>query len=121
MEKYWRVAIASRDGKVVNEHFGRAREFYIVDISPDGTGAFFEKRAVAPLCFGSEHTEAAMAERVGALRDCVAVLAARVGMMAGRALEINGISVFEQPDFIENAISKLADYFIKTNFALPEE
>ena len=28
----YKVAFASTDGKVVNEHFGRARQFHIVEI-----------------------------------------------------------------------------------------
>ncbi|MGF7396442.1 NifB/NifX family molybdenum-iron cluster-binding protein [Thermoanaerobacterium thermosaccharolyticum] len=30
-----RIAIASRDGKMVNEHFGHARRFIIVDLYDD--------------------------------------------------------------------------------------
>ncbi|HWQ75316.1 MAG TPA: NifB/NifX family molybdenum-iron cluster-binding protein, partial [Syntrophomonas sp.] len=116
MEKKWRVAVASLDGKVINEHFGRAKEFYIVDINQDGTYAFIEKRAVAPLCHSGEHAETAMETTVNALHDCVAVLVSRIGAAAKRTLERNKIAVFEQPDYIENALSKLAAYFIKTKF-----
>jgi len=121
MDRYWRVAIASLDGKVINEHFGRAKAFFIVDIARDGTWHLVEKREVAPLCSGGQHTREAMANHIGALRDCVAVLVSQIGPAARRALEINRIAVFEQPDYIDNALSKLAKYFIKTNFTVPEE
>ncbi len=121
MSKAWRIAIASLDGKVVNEHFGRAKEFLIVDIKPDGASEFIEKRAVTPLCGSGEHTQQALSAGVGALGDCTAVLVARIGNAAKRALELNGIAVFEQPDYIENALSKLAKYFIKTNHTNLEE
>ena len=46
-----KVALASTDGKVVNEHFGRASGFLIFDIS--GTGFEFVKRVeVKPACDG---------------------------------------------------------------------
>jgi nitrogen fixation protein NifX len=121
MNKSWRVAIASLDGKVVNEHCGRAKEFLIVEIKPDGTGEFLERRAVMPLCNSGDHSQEALSSCVGALGDCAAVLVARIGPTAKRSLELNGISVFEQPDYIENAISKLAKYFIKTNYTSLEE
>lgn len=120
MSRKWRVAIASLDGKVINEHFGRAKSFLIIDLAPDGTYTLVETRGVVPLCEGGEHTPEALENSIGALRDCTAVLAARIGMAAKRALEINRISVFEQPDFIDIALSKLAEYFAKTNHTVPE-
>lgn len=116
-----RVAVASMDGKVVNEHFGRAKELLIVDVAPDGTYTFVEKRPVARLCMSGEHPQEALGATVSALSDCAAVLVSRIGITAKRALETNRISVFEQPDLIDSALSKLAKYFAKTNFTVPEE
>lgn len=109
-----RVAIASTDGKCINEHFGRAGEFLIVDIYPDSSWQFVEKRAVTPLCSSGEHTEEGLHLSVRALRDCRAVLVARIGFAAKRWLELNGISVFEQADYIDTSLALLAKYLIKT-------
>jgi len=119
MNRNWRVAIASLDGKVINEHFGRAREFYIIDLAPDGTYSLIEKRTVTPLCANDEHTREGLYNSIVALRDCTAVLVSRIGMAAKKALEQNRISVFEQPDYIDSALSKLAQYYTKTNFIAP--
>ena len=116
-----RIAIASTDGKVINEHFGRAKEFLIVDIKSDGSYEFIERRAVAKLCSGGEHTQQALAASIDALYDCNAVLVSRIGTMAKRALELNKIPVFEQPDYIEDAIEKIAKYFVRTNYFSSEE
>lgn len=121
MKRCWRVAVATLDGKVINEHFGRAKAFYIIDLAPDGTYTFFEKRTVTPLCANGEHTRESLEAGVGALRDCTAVLVSRIGMAAKKALEQNRISVFEQPDYIDSALSKLAKYFSKTNYTVPED
>lgn len=121
MSTNWRVAIASLDGKVINEHFGRAKAFFIIDLAPDGTYTLFEKRDVTPLCDNGEHSQEGLLNSISALSDCSAVLVSRIGMAAKRALELNRISVFEQPDYIDSALSKLAKYFAKTNFTLPEE
>jgi nitrogen fixation protein NifX len=121
MSRKWRVAVASLDGKVINEHFGRAHAFLIIDLAPDGSYTLVENRSVVPLCMGGEHTQEALESSVSALSDCTAVLVARIGIAAKRALELNRISVFEQPDFIDIALSKLAEYFAKINHIVPEE
>ncbi|NLT15169.1 MAG: dinitrogenase iron-molybdenum cofactor biosynthesis protein [Clostridiales bacterium] len=113
MSDGWRIAAASTDGKVINDHFGRADVFYIVDISQDGTYMFIEKRDVGKLCVGHEHSDDAMTARIKALNDCCAVLVAMIGPTAKRALDIAGIAVFEQPGIIDTTLKRLADYFIK--------
>lgn len=117
----WRVAIGSTDGKVINEHFGRARQFLIADIARDGTVTFVENRPVTPLCQSGEHTRQGLEASIAALRDYCAVLVAQIGITAKRALELSKIAVFEEPDIIEGSLKKLADYFIRTNFEQPEE
>lgn len=121
MNTNWRVAIASLDGKVINEHFGRAKAFYIIDLTSDGTYSLYEKRDVPPLCANGEHSQEGLLNSISALSDCTAILVSRIGMAAKRALEQNRISVFEQPDYIDSALSKLAKYFTKTKFTVPEE
>ncbi len=46
-----RMAIASSDGKVVNQHFGRANKFFIIDVNKeDMTFKFIETRTAFPVC-----------------------------------------------------------------------
>ncbi|MDR2078600.1 MAG: dinitrogenase iron-molybdenum cofactor biosynthesis protein [Treponema sp.] len=111
----WRVAAASIDGILVTEHYGRSKWFYIVDIQPDGTFITVERRSVTPLCESGGHSEAGMASGVQALRDCTAVLVAKIGPSARRQLELAGISVFEQPVIVEEAARKLAVYYGRTS------
>ena len=119
--RVWRIAVASSDAKVINEHFGRANEIFIIDLVSEGTYTFVEKRATAPISINGEDSQQALSERVEALKDCIAVLVAQIGTLAERALEQNGISVFVQPDYIDSALLKLARYFAKTKFIKPEE
>jgi predicted Fe-Mo cluster-binding NifX family protein len=111
----WRVAAASVEGTMVTEHFGRSEGFYIVDIQPDGTFATLERRAVTPLCEGGNHSGSVMASTVQILRDCVAVLVAKIGPSARKQLELAGIAVFEQPVTIEEAAKKLGAYYARIN------
>jgi predicted Fe-Mo cluster-binding NifX family protein len=111
----WRVAAASVEGTMVTEHFGRAKSFYIVDIQPDGSFEVRERRDVDPLCEGGGHSESAFASTVQLLRDCVAVLVAKIGPTARKELELAGITVFEQPIKLEDAAQKLSAYYSRTN------
>lgn len=112
----WRVAVATTDGKVINEHFGRARAFYIFDIKLDGTHEFLEKRTVTPLCRDWNHDDNALLDITERLKDCSAVLVSKIGPSAMRILEINGIAVFEEANYIDETLGKMARYFVKTNY-----
>jgi predicted Fe-Mo cluster-binding NifX family protein len=111
----WRVAAASIDGILVTEHFGRSKWFFIVDIQPDGTFIPIEQRTVTPLCEGGGHSDSVMASTIQILRDCAAVLVAKIGPSARKQLELAGISVFEQPIIVEEAAKKLAAYYGRIN------
>jgi len=114
--KSFRIAAASTDGKTINEHFGEAESFLIYDIDASGW-KYIEKREVKPLCGSIEchscegNNDDSLSASVKALADCTAVVAERVGPTGRRALALNNITVFEQPDDIENALTKLAQYY----------
>ncbi|MDR2518264.1 MAG: dinitrogenase iron-molybdenum cofactor biosynthesis protein [Spirochaetaceae bacterium] len=110
----WRVGIASIDGVLINEHFGRSKWFYIIDIEAGGASAVFERRPVAPLCQCGDHAASGMASALEALADCTAVLAAKIGPAARQSLEERGIAVFEEPAEIAEAVQKLAAYYART-------
>jgi len=108
----WRVAVTSADGVLINQHFGHAAFFWIIDLEADGSFRVAEKRETRPWCRpGSDASDASPAENIA---DCAAVLTARVGPPARKKLELANITVFEQPDTIERALRKLAAYWGKT-------
>ncbi|MDD3248411.1 MAG: NifB/NifX family molybdenum-iron cluster-binding protein [Methanosarcina sp.] len=47
--KEMKVAVVSSDGKVINQHFGKAPLFYIFDVG-GGKIQFLEVRECTPLC-----------------------------------------------------------------------
>ncbi|MPM44987.1 hypothetical protein SDC9_91672 [bioreactor metagenome] len=111
MTKTWRVALASSDGRSIDEHFGRARHFYVVDIRSDGSRTPLERREIprAEEIWG--HSSANLAAACKALEDCAVLLAARVGPEAKRMLEAGNISVYERALPAEDALARLASYF----------
>jgi len=109
----YRIAAASTDGKMINEHFGRAEAFLIYDIDVSGF-VFVEKREIKPLCGScAGSNDDSLCASVNALADCAAVVAQKIGPTGRRALALNNISFFEQPDEIKNVLDKLAAYYIK--------
>ncbi|MDR3282399.1 MAG: hypothetical protein LBS92_02170 [Candidatus Methanoplasma sp.] len=106
-----RVAVASTDGKVVNQHFGHADKFHIFDIDENGF-KYVETRAAVPYCAGGSHEDRTAPEVLGlleALRDCRAVLVSRIGGGAVSMLDSNGIDVIESGGAIEDVLKKISE------------
>lgn len=116
-KRKYRVAIASTDGIVVNQHFGRAEEFYIFEVerwenreaNEDKKLEIHrkEKRKAEPVCQGGNHDQDAMEQAVHNLADCDYVLVERAGMGACQMLKAQGIEVFELPGMIEESVRQL--------------
>lgn len=106
----YRIGVATSDGIVVNQHFGRAAQFSIVDVGGDGELRFVENRSVEPICIGRNHDESRLEANIEQLRDCRYILVSRIGPEAANALERHGISAFQIPGIIRDSIDKLLAY-----------
>ncbi len=104
----YKVAVASSDGKFVNQHFGWAQQFLIFEIDDDGEYKFLELRENTPACDVEGHTEDAMTRSVNLISDCDAVLAGQIGPAAVDVLVDNGIDPYMAPTFIDDALKELA-------------
>lgn len=114
-----RIAIASTDGIVVNQHFGRAGFFIIVLYDDEsGTWEYQEKRPVAPVCNRGDHEDGALERNIQAIADCRYLLVSRVGMRARNAIEASGIQVFEIPVPIPDAIDRMIKYIQVQNLVI---
>lgn len=102
----YRVAVASTDGKYVNDHFGRARQFLIFELSPDGY-QFIELRSNIPSCNPELLDENRHSQTLELLADCQAVIVARIGPGAEQILAARGIKVLTIPDFIDEALKHM--------------
>ena len=103
----YRAAIASTDGKVVNQHFGRAERFHIFEISDNNTFKYIESRNVLPCCRQGEHETDAFLKVADILNDVSAVIVSRIGEGASDFLEANGFVVYEAPYPIEPLMQKI--------------
>ena len=106
----YRVALASTDNKHVDQHFGRAESFLIVDVDDKGNYEEIEQRFVNPVCEGGHHNDEKLKRGADALRDCNFVLAAKIGGGALGELESRGIAAFEIPGEVPDSIKRLDGY-----------
>ena len=106
-----RIVVASTDGKLVNQHFGRTDKFYILDTDEELVDyEFIEERHTKPVCYNGDHEQSQMKESISKLSDCQYVIVSRVGMRARNELETCGIDVYEIPGIIEESVNKLIRY-----------
>jgi nitrogen fixation protein NifB len=112
----WRIAVTSAEGELINQHFGHARWVFVYDLDKDGKGVLVERRDISQTCAGGSgnHGEKVWPDTLEAVRDCTALITAKIGPMPRKRLELAGISVFEEPAVISEALSKLAAYYVKT-------
>ncbi len=104
------IAVASKGGGLVNQHFGHATDFMIYEASPGGV-RFVEVRNVERYCEGPGacgEVEDRLDKIVQMLSDCRAVLCSRIGTEPAAALSRAGIDPILKYDSIENAIREVA-------------
>lgn len=109
-----KVAVASTDGKFVNQHFGRAKDFLIFQWK-DGFFFFLEKRDNTPPCLQQDEHDDMLVRSVQLLHDCQAVIVSQIGPGAVEALELEGITPYVIPNFIEEALAELKKRYEKND------
>ena len=115
MKKSLKMAIASSDGKVINQHFGKARRFIIIESDGEEIKVL-EVRENSPACGSLEyggHADEALNSSVSLINDCDAVLCSRVGGGAAEELFSRGIEPVEATGFIEESALAYARYRLK--------
>lgn len=107
-----KVAVASQNGAVVHQHFGRATQFLIYEIE----GAEFrliESRPNQPPCGTTPpdaepgHAPDPMRKAIELVGDCRAVVVAQIGPGAVEKLSHRGVLAFVIPGFIDSALQRL--------------
>ncbi|MBI4856345.1 MAG: dinitrogenase iron-molybdenum cofactor biosynthesis protein [Acetobacterium woodii] len=81
-----RIAAASSDGKLINQHFGHAKDFYIFEKDADRF-RYLELRTGKPFCNGGEHDDDELEDAINLIEDCSYVLVTQIGN--GAELELN--------------------------------
>ena len=115
----YKIAIGTSDGKSVNLHFGEIESVSVYEVNEsDGSYSFLEERKItrAPEkeeCESGCSCGSNFAVKVSqTISDCTYFLVAKIGPKPHRLLQENKVNCLEAPFEIEEAVSKLNDYYI---------
>jgi len=106
------IAVATKGGGKVNEHFGHASEFQIYEVSAQGA-KFVGHRRVDLYCQGGYGEEDSLPTVIRAINDCHAVFVAKIGGCPKDDLKKAGIDPVDRyaHEFIEqSAIAYFMQY-----------
>jgi nitrogen fixation protein NifB len=109
------IAVATKGGGRVNEHFGHAKEFQVYEVSTAGA-KFVGHRRVDLYCQGGYGEEDSLETIIRAINDCHAVFVAKIGGCPKSDLIKAGIEPVDQfaHEFIEkSAIAWFKSYLDK--------
>lgn len=107
-ENSLKLAVASKEGMAISEHFGHAKAFFIYEVTTQHC-QFLEQREVEHYCLGNHSSKTAMAKILETIRDCSAVFIARIGDGPTEKLDAIGVQVIV--DYAYEAIEpSLLDY-----------
>ena len=104
-----RFAVCSKDGYVINQHFGHAEQFYIYEYIDD-KAVLVETRVTDKYCNGDEYRENTdkLKEKIRLLKDCNMVVCLRIGTAPAFELKENGIGVYTTCNRIEDGLQEAA-------------
>ena len=107
--KEMKVAVISTDGKVINQHFGKASRFYIFEVG-GGKIQFLEVRECTPLCGSADYgnPEEVLNKTISVISDCKTLLCARIGSRPQEELRRKGIEPIEAPYLIDEALNNIS-------------
>jgi nitrogen fixation protein NifB len=115
------VAVATKGGGIVNQHFGHAKEFQIFEVDAN-EAKFVGHRKVDEYCQGGYGEDATLEYVIKAIADCKAVLVSKVGECPKAELREAGLIVVEAYDVIEKVAREFYDQHIlqaETTVAAP--
>lgn len=110
----YKIAVASSDGKIIDQHFGQANQFYIYEVNnADYEFAELRKLENVPQNFNSDYDK--FLYIIKALSGCRIVVASQIGQGAIKFLGKNGIHAFDVEGPIDYALKKLVEYYYKVD------
>ncbi|MCE5285832.1 MAG: nitrogenase cofactor biosynthesis protein NifB [Pelosinus sp.] len=107
LPKHYTVAVTSKHGKLVDQHFGHASEFLIYQYI-NHKFILAEARSVDKYCNGITECDDDAEEKqavIEAIADCDAVLTMRIGRVPQKKLINKGVLVLEYCSTVESGLS----------------
>jgi nitrogen fixation protein NifB len=107
------VAVATKGGGIVNQHFGHAKEFQIFEVDAN-EAKFVGHRKIDQYCQSGYGEDATLEHVIKAIADCKAVLVTKVGECPKAELREAGLKVVEAYDVIEKVAREFYDEHIQS-------
>lgn len=103
------IAVATKGGGRINQHFGHAREFQVYEVGPEGVLFVGHRKVEDAYCQGGFGEDATLESVIKTLTGVDAVLCSKIGDCPKKDLQTAGISVSDNYafEYIEAAISRL--------------
>ena len=121
----YKVAITSSNGEGIDQHFGQANSFHVLQIEEEtGEWKEIEIREVVEETIAkalgtdyqpggcSGHNDAYLNYLGDLLSDCVYLLTEKIGKRPYKILRQKGINCLESPNNLSLAIAKLNKYYL---------
>lgn len=103
------VAVATKHGIAIDEHFGHAKQFHIYQL--DESGCYLqESRDVDHYCHGQHGDQSALQKILHTIADCKAVFVAKIGDDPMEKLAARGIEAVSDYSW-EEIESALPQYY----------
>ena len=116
----YRIAVGTVDGQNVTEHFGRSKQFRVIEVDQDSD----EEKALADIeVLHSEdcshgHDQQMLEAKIQALLDwnVTAILVTQIGPGSERLVTKNGIQVLVAEGEISAAMARIKKYYKRHHF-----
>lgn len=106
------VAVATKGGGLVNQHFGHAKEFMIYEVDAN-EARFVSHRKIDHYCQGGYGEDASLDGIIKTIADCKAVLVSKIGHCPQEELTKAGIQSVEAYDVIETVARQFYDQYLQ--------
>jgi MoaA/NifB/PqqE/SkfB family radical SAM enzyme len=105
-------AVASKNGMIVDQHFGHAAGFYIYEYKNRRVN-YIERREIPQYCFGPEgcgrHNDETIDSIIKTIEGCAGIIVMRIGEAPRRLLAEKGIAVFMTYNYVTDAVREAAE------------
>ncbi|MES1022216.1 nitrogenase cofactor biosynthesis protein NifB [Gloeocapsa sp. BRSZ] len=106
------VAVATKGGGLVNQHFGHAKEFQVFEVDAN-EAKFVGHRKIDHYCQSGYGEAATLEHIIKAIADCKAVLVSKIGHCPQEELHKAGIQTVEAYDVIEKVASEFYAQYLQ--------
>ncbi len=104
------IAVASKDGREINQHFGHAERFLIYDVEGESMHLVDEKKVERYCSYVPEHPLRGHLLRAiaDALKGCRAIVCSQIGECPQQEMANLGVETFVLSGSIKTALPELA-------------